>query len=419
MFLKKIKTSFSHGSAARDVTTLTLGTMFAQVITLMATPLLTRFYLPADFGNLAVFLTLSGIAATLVTGRYETSILVPKEDAEAANLVYLSLLLAMISSLFLFVISLFLPSALWEIIGLGDLENWVPLAFVVGCSISIAAIIQVWLNRKKKYLTMAKLRIFQSIGLAGLALCFAYFRIELSGLLLTQLAVCFLMAIISIWLIRSTAEIWKRGNLWVVARIHKNAPKYLLPTALLDVATLSLPVILIAVWFDESMVGQFVMAWRLLMLPMALIGGAIGQIFMQRFSFAYRDSLNARKLLQSTWMILLAIGFVPLVFLFIFGEELFSFVLGDEWKIAGLMASILAPMALAIFISSPTSGTYIILGIQRYSPYFAFASFVYRPGCLYYGFYRGDLMIGLKLWVFFELMQIAIYQIVAWKKINE
>lgn len=78
---------FGRGSAARDIATLTTGTAIAQFIGVISMPLLSRLYAPSDFGLLAVFVAASSIAATLITLRYETSILVLKEDSEAATLV--------------------------------------------------------------------------------------------------------------------------------------------------------------------------------------------------------------------------------------------------------------------------------------------------------------------------------------------
>lgn len=418
MFLQKIKNKFSKGSAARDVATLTVGTVVAQTLTIVTTPLLTRLYTPADFGMLAVFLTVTGIAATLITGRYETSVLVPKKDAESANLVLLSFTLAVAGSAILVVISFFLPKTFWGFLGLATLGNWLPLAFAVAGATAIMAIAQAWLNRQKKYKQMAKLRVFQSASIVGLALLIYFLPNAPNGLLLGQIFACFFVAVVAIWFTRSAANVWQKENLPHTARTHQNAPKYLLPTALLDVATLQMPVILIASWFGESMAGQFSMAWRLLMMPMALVGGAVGQVFLQKFALTHHDSAQARKLLKSTWIVLMAMGILPMLLIFFWGPDLFSIILSEKWMAAGSMAALLAPMALAIFVSSPTSGTYIILGIQRYSPIFAVASLIYRPASLYFGLYTQNLMNGLKAWVICEVMQITIYQMVAWKKIK-
>ena len=294
MVWAKITSRFQRGSAARDVATLTVGTAIAQAITIASTPLLTRLYTPSDFGLLAVFLAVASVGATLVTLRYETSILVPKENTESANLVLLSLILGSGLSVVLAVLGALLPMAMQEKVGLGALGNWLPIAFLTAAATSALAVMQGWMNQQKKYQHMAWLRVGQSAALVGLAVFFGFFHSD-NGLLIAQIcaSACFCLA--ALWIGRSAAHLWQKQQLQATALAHKNAPKYLLPTALLDVITLQMPVLLIAAWFGSDDAGQFSMAWRLLMVPMALIGGAVGQVFMQRFSNALETPALAKK----------------------------------------------------------------------------------------------------------------------------
>ena len=417
MVWAKITSRFQRGSAARDVATLTVGTAIAQAITIASTPLLTRLYTPSDFGLLAVFLAVASVGATLVTLRYETSILVPKENTESANLVLLSLILGSGLSVVLAVLGALLPMGVQEKLGLGVLGNWMPIAFLTAAATSVLAIMQGWMNRQKKYQHMAWLRVGQSAALAGLAVFFGFFHSD-NGLLIAQIcaSACFCLA--ALWIGRSAAHLWQKQQLQATALAHKNAPKYLLPTALLDVITLQMPVLLIAAWFGSDDAGQFSMAWRLLMVPMALIGGAVGQVFMQRFSNALETPALAKKIIKQSWLFLFAIGLIPFVLIFIGGESIFSMALGDKWLGSGVIAMSLAPMALAMFVSSPTSGAYVLLGLQKYSLFFGVTVFIYRPLCIYYGMKIGDLSVGIKLWVALEICQIFIYQLIAWKKIG-
>ena len=413
----KITSRFQRGSAARDVATLMVGTAIAQAITIASTPLLTRLYTPSDFGLLAVFLAVVSVAATLITLRYETSILVPKENTESANLVLLSLLLGAGLSVVLAVLGALLPMGLQEKLGLGVLGNWMPIAFLTAAATSVLAIMQGWMNRQKKYQHMAWLRVGQSAALAGLSVFFGFFHSN-NGLLIAQICASACLCLAALWIGRSAAHLWQKQQLQATALAHKNAPKYLLPTALLDVITLQMPVLLIAAWFGSDDAGQFSMAWRLLMIPMALIGGAVGQVFMQRFSNALENPDLARKIIKQSWFFLFSISFIPFALILIGGGSIFAIILGDKWLGSGTIAMTLAPMALAMFISSPTSGAYILLGLQRYSLLFGVVIFVYRPLCIYYGMQIGNLGVGIKLWVALEICQIFIYQLVAWKNIG-
>ncbi|MDH0957201.1 oligosaccharide flippase family protein [Pseudomonas chengduensis] len=417
MIYTKLLSRFQRGNAARDIATLSLGTVIAQSIAIAVTPLLTRLYSPSDFGLLAIFLAVVSVGATLVTLRYETSILVPKENTEAANLVLLSLILGGGLSMILVVLGVLLPIGLQEKIGLGALGNWVPIAFLMAAATAALAIIQGWMNRQKKYKQMAWLRVSQSISVAGLAIFLGVLHIQ-NGLLIAQVCSSAFLCLAALWLGRSAAHLWETSQLQVTAFSHKNTPKYLLPTALLDVITLQMPVVLIAMWFGADEAGQFSMAWRMLMLPTALVGAAIGQVFMQRFSSAIEDPILARRVIKQSWILLFSLGFIPFALIFMEGDFVFEMILGGEWSDAGSIAMILAPMALAMFVSSPTSGAFVILGLQKYSLFFGVTVFVYRPLCIYIGVQAGDLSAGIKLWIVLELFQIFIYQLIVWKKIG-
>ena len=417
MFLEKITSRFQQGTAARDVATLTMGTVIAQGITIAFTPLLTRMYSPNDFGLLAVFLAVVSVGATLVTLRYETSILVPKENTESANLVLLSLILGGGLSVVLAVLGALLPMGLQEKLGLGALGNWLPIIFLTAAATSALAVMQGWMNRQKKYLHMALLRVGQSTCVAGLAVFLGLLHTN-NGLLIAQICASMCLCLVALWLGRSAAHLWQKQQLQATAHAYKNAPKYLLPTALLDVVTLQMPVVLIAAWFGAGDAGQFSMAWRLLMMPMALIGGAVGQVFMQRFSNALETPAFAKKIIKQSWLFLFFVGLVPFSLILMGGDAIFAMVLGDKWLGSGAIAMTLAPMALAMFVSSPTSGAYVLLGLQRYSLLFGFVTLMYRPLCIFLGKFFNNLTIGLWVWVVLEIITIVTYQYLIWRKIK-
>ena len=51
------------------------GTMIAQAVPVLVSPVLTRLYSPAELGNLALFVSIINVAGTVIAGRYEMAIL--------------------------------------------------------------------------------------------------------------------------------------------------------------------------------------------------------------------------------------------------------------------------------------------------------------------------------------------------------
>ena len=95
---------------ARGVSVLVGGTAGAQLLTVLAAPLLTRLYSPEDFGLLAVYASLLALIGVISSLRYELAIPLPEDDTEAANVAVLSLILVGISTLLSAVLVLLLGS---------------------------------------------------------------------------------------------------------------------------------------------------------------------------------------------------------------------------------------------------------------------------------------------------------------------
>jgi len=66
-----------------DVLTLVTGTTIAQIITVLASPVITRLYGPETFGILALFTSITSIIAVIACMRYELAIMLPESDGEA------------------------------------------------------------------------------------------------------------------------------------------------------------------------------------------------------------------------------------------------------------------------------------------------------------------------------------------------
>src|SRR5690606_29477155 len=81
---------------ARSVSILVGGTAGAQLITIAATPLLTRLYTPNDFGVLAVYMSVLALFTVVASLRYELAIPLPESDDDAIHIVVLCLFITLL-----------------------------------------------------------------------------------------------------------------------------------------------------------------------------------------------------------------------------------------------------------------------------------------------------------------------------------
>jgi len=109
---------------ARGVSVLVGGTAGAQVLTVLAAPLLTRLYSPEDFGLLAVYASMLALIGVISSLRYELAIPLPEDDGEAANVAALSLILVGLSALLTGALVWQLGPAIADLLGVPALAGY-------------------------------------------------------------------------------------------------------------------------------------------------------------------------------------------------------------------------------------------------------------------------------------------------------
>jgi O-antigen/teichoic acid export membrane protein len=404
---------------ARNTAVLATGTAVAQAIGILVTPIMARLFTPADYGLLAIFAAVSAITATIISLRYEMRVLIPETENEAKCLVVLVIVLSLALGGILLVASGFLPESYRQWIGISSLGSWLNVAIAAGVLTSVIGVIANWFNRRAEYKKMAAIRIAQALLAAACGLTAGVIGMK-NGLIYAQMAALSLVLLLSLSLGYSSLKARVSFQaLAATAKTHRNSPLYLLPTALLDVFSIQLPIFLITAWFSSELTGQYRMAYSLLALPGAIVGHAIAQVFFQRISTMWLDPIAIRTAMIKTWKMLAMIGLVPLVVTMLYGEPLFRIVLGPSWGEAGRIAMLLAPMAFSSLIFSPTSTTYIVLRMEHKSLYFGLAALVYRPLALFIGHLLDNLYLGLLLLVVAEILQNSLYSYVSILKLNE
>lgn len=398
------------GSAfARDSFVLVSGTAFAQLILFVSMLELSRLYSPAAFGTYAVFISVSSIVAIAVTLRYETAILLPKEEPEAASLVSLGLLSVVGLGGVIALAASLLPFGFRKLVGLAGLSGWLPVAVLAGMATAVVAIAVAWLNRKQAYGRISMLRIVQSTMIAIVAIFLGLGGVA-DGLLLAQLAALLAVAILALGSLREARAGWHLPSMRSVAGQYSEAPRYLLLTAILDVVTLQLPVLVITARYSSEAAGQFSMAWRILALPMALIGGAVGQVFFQKISADIHTGIRLvwdRYVRLSLWLAAAAV--IPTLVMAVYGGDILPFLLGSQWHASGRMAEWLVYSTMLYFVFSPTTSILLVLRRQTVLLIFSLIQLAYR---LFAAVIADSAMAYIQWLVAFEIVNVILFEAV-------
>lgn len=369
---------------ARNVITLMTGTGLAQAIPIAISPILTRLYTPEDFGIFAMFMAIASIASVLVTGRYELAIMLPKSDRDAFHIVALSVALSFLISAFLLLLVVVFNSQITSLLGTPEISNWLYWGPVSTLLMGIYTSLNYWSNRKSQYRRLAISRVVQTASSSVQQLAAGLMKSGPLGLVGGQLTGQLLATSVMATLIyrEDNTHIKKihLNRLLVVGKKYINYPKFMIPGQLMNIISDSLPLFLLSTLFSPAIGGFYSLSQRVLIAPTVLIGGAIGDVYRSDASKMYRENGNCLFIYNKTFIRLCLISVIFVSPVFFYGDVIFGFVFGENWREAGEIASIVSIMILFQSISSPLSHTVLFANLQKIDLIWQFSRLVL--GCI-------------------------------------
>jgi len=397
------------------------GTTIAQAIPIAISPLLTRIYTPEEFGVFALFMAIVSIIGSVINGRYELAIMLPKTDEDAINILALGFLINLFISTLLLSCILIFHSSIVALLGNPEISPWlylIPLSvFLVGCF----NLLNYFNNRKRHYKDLAKANVYKSLVSAAVQITLGLAKAGVFGLLSGQIlsqAVSNTKLFFNIKNLSLFHHVQKR-RIISLAKRYNNHPIYLLPTTLFDTFSLKVPLFGINHFLSVSLLGQYALTERMLAIPSGLVGKSIGQVFYKEFTLLITDQdyLAAKRLIFTVWKRLFVIGIVPVVIIVLFGDAMFGFIFGESWRAAGEIAQVMIIMYFVLFISSPTSSAYNVLEMQKLGLLFGVAVLFYRIIIFMY-FIKYGLIKALLIYAVIEIIQVFIYNYLLLRRLN-
>lgn len=357
----------------RSVAVAATGTVGAQAISVLSTPILTRLIDPATYGQLGLFVALLNFLAPIAAFCYPMAIPVAGSDREAVALSKLSAWLAVGLSIGL--ICVLTPiSLLSSYAAAHGMSAQVVFLFVFAIgSAALASIGQYWLIRRAQFRAMARIAILQSILLnAGkLIVAFLYSAaIPLMAVVAVGYAILATQTLIasggrSAFTAPSTQDLvqYRVGALDVATR-YSAFPKYRAPQNLINSASHSIPVALIAASIGVSEAGFYVLARVVLGVPSALVGKAVSDVLYSQAKATSDKGRSTQSIIRATTA-LAAVGVVPFAVIGVGGELIFELLMGSAWGAAGQYSQWLALLYFFNFINKPAVASIPVLGLQR------------------------------------------------------
>lgn len=367
---------------------LSTGTAISQLIIFLSTLVLARLYTESDYGDLSNFMAITGIIGGVAAFRYELTIILPKENTAAKNI----LIFCILSSIFV-ALGTFLVLYIFQhkLLGFLNLSN--NISFLVSVSLGVFLLgvyntFENWLNRKADYKKITNIRIVYSLSSTVFKILFGVFSISLGLIYGNILGYVLVMLMLSILLLKKTHTdnfkdiTWKNIQSQVIE--YKDFFKYSTPGSILNtVSNIGLP-LLITYFYSLELAGMYFFANNIVRQPLGFITTSIAQVFKKEAAGLYHNSpeslIHLTKKIQKN---ILLFTIPILLLLSFFGAPIFSLIFGNQWYESGNLIKFFAISVLLNVNYSPISSLADILRKQKFLLVFNFSNIFFQVLILY------------------------------------
>lgn len=340
----------------KSIVTLITGTTVAQAVPLAISPILTRIYSPEDFGLLSLYIAALSIIGAVVNARYELAIMLPGNDRNAINIAALAFLICSFVSFSLFVLVILAVWFYGDYLGSVGLRYWIFIlpfsVFFMGCF----NILNYYSTRMAAFTQLRNSIVIKSILMAAIQIGVGLVKSGPAGLFLGQFISQFFAnkkLYQSVFSVHKIKLAFDYRRMIVLAKKYSEFPKFSVGSTLANVSANYLTNFFVTIFYDVKTLGFYALVQRILGMPSSVIGEAVGQVFYKQAVSEKKKFGTSFKSFKNTFLGLTVVAVIGYGLLYVVVVDLFAFVFGFEWVVAGYYAQLLIPMLAIQFVVSP------------------------------------------------------------------
>lgn len=351
-----------RSAIAKSILVLMTGTLFAQILSFALSPIFSRLYSEADFGDFTIYSRYCTFLTVIFTLRFEIAIPIPNNESVARKLFVFSFRFSVVFTLLMLLgvvgIHFFYNSL--------DLVYWLITIFSV-FFLAYIAIGSNWVIRTQEYKRLTTSKISNSVISNASRILFGSFGWGSIGLIFSSLLGYIANALFFIkshnWISKFNEADSKEVSVGSVIKEYKAYPLVGMPHALIE----SLRDIIIAYFliffFGKELFGSYGFAMMILGAPVLVLGQSYAQVMTRNLAeVSERPDELYRRTKKVIRVSLLAV--IPFGVLYFFSEEMFVMLFSERWREAGQIAEILSLNFLFTFLNAPISSLPLILKKQ-------------------------------------------------------
>lgn len=359
--IRAAMTALGRGGSFSRVFSLASGTVGAQLVLVISTPIFTRAYSTADFAEAALFTAALGSLAPAACGRYDLAIMTEAANRAYRELFALACWVSVGLAVALQLVLLAIPSPIANLIGLEPSRPtlWLlPLAFCLSGFQS--ALIGLSL-REGRFGDTAIARTVGALMLVPITLVLVVSNttngLVLGSIAATGTSVLYLL-FVNRTVVASLRFRWNRARN-AVARRYRNFPALSAPASIVDNLTGSLPLFFLSKYQTPTDVAFLFMVYRLTLGPLGIISASVAQVLLRRVSEMRETGEDVRRLLGLIIGVLMLTGLGFGLVAGAAGPWAFAVFLGEKWRGSGDVMLVLLPAIVLKFVATSVSSMLI------------------------------------------------------------
>lgn len=348
-----------------SVAVLVSGVALSQLIGLFTTPIVSRLYNPAAYGEYAIIVSTASIVANVASLGLGSAIMVAKTDEESEDVFVVSFFSTLfLATLILGIMLIVSPFRHFFDFGANYLGGcFLVYGFVITNSLS--CLLNIYINRKRLNRVLFYNSLISSLATLFITIPLGILKSGSIGLLSAYILSGIIANIQMIYHSNPFRRLPRFNTFISVYKNYKNFILYQYPSNFIGDFAIQIPTQVFSSTFGNANLGSYSMNEKILGIPSRLIGTPINTIYFRTASEYSKEGKNLEEFTYSLVTKIMLLALIPILITVIWGQEIFKWVLGTTWGEAGRLAGFLIVQYVFMFCENCTSYCRVAIGKQR------------------------------------------------------
>lgn len=371
--MKKIARYFNNLVIERSEFTKSFGKLFTAsaliaIISAVCIPIISRMYSPEHLGSFQLLLSMIVVFSSVSSFRFEMAIILPEKKYQSEVLIQVAIFSLIVSTLIYCVLFFAFSLQILNFFGAENLASYVaiiPIAILLSGMFQLAQMLLVY---EGDFSQLAINKGAQSVSNNLLGIASGGLSPSVSSLVVSYIS-SFIISLFLCFRVVRKISLPKRKKIPILMRYvvkYKKFPSINTVTVLLNALSMNMPVFALSKNYTLEAVGIYMMANRLLDMPVSIISSSLNQVYNKYASDDYKKSANLlRNRYLGTLKKLIVVGALFCVCILVFISIGVENILGDAWGGVNVVMFYLMFSKAFQLMNSPLSSTFTIVNKQE------------------------------------------------------